>query len=145
MSLISGLSRSAKSGVLVKDGSTLEQIARVSTAILDKTGSLTHRSEVVEIRAVNGFSDDELPRLAARLEQASGYILAAAPIKAARAKGLSLSPPEAAREVPGTRVERQVEGHQVVVWGSSYVRARSAGLDLHTLREDSRRGCPLLR
>lgn len=85
----------------------------MSTAILDKTGSLTHRSEVVEIRAVDGFSDDELLRLAARLEQASGYILAAALIKAARAKGLSLSPPEAAREVPGTRLDGRLK---VIKW-----------------------------
>lgn len=141
VALISGLSRSAKSGVLVKDGSTLEQLARVSTAILDKTGTLTHGSAaVVEIRTLDGISEDELLRLAASLEQASGHVLAAALIKAARARGLSLSPPEAVQEVPGTGLEGRVEGRRVVVGGSSYVHGRSGGMDPRTLREGLQEG-----
>ncbi|MGN6486614.1 MAG: heavy metal translocating P-type ATPase [Devosia sp.] len=128
VAIISGLSRSARHGVLIKNGGTLEQLARVRTAILDKTGTLTRGSaEVVAIRTAGWMDEDEVLRLAASLDQASGHVLAAALIAAARARGLPLSPPTEVHETPGTGLEGLVEGRRVLVGGNSFVHSRSDG------------------
>jgi heavy metal translocating P-type ATPase len=130
VAIISGMSRSARNGVLIKNGGTLEQLARVRTAILDKTGTLTHGSaEVVEIRTTGEMDADEVLRLAASLDQASGHVLAAALIGAAKARKLRLSPPANVSESPGAGLEGVVEGRRVLVGGNGFVRARSAGTD----------------
>jgi heavy metal translocating P-type ATPase len=135
VAIMSGMSRAAKNGVLVKNGGTLEHLARVRTAILDKTGTLTHGSAtIVDIRTVGkSTSGDEVLRLAASLDQASGHVVAATLIEAARKRGLVLAPPTDVRETPGVGLEGIVEGKSVVVGGNSYVRDRSRGDDPHTL------------
>jgi heavy metal translocating P-type ATPase len=137
VAVISGMSRSAGSGVLIKNGGTLEQLAKVGTAILDKTGTLTHGSaEVVQIRTAGKMSADEVLRLAASLDQASGHVLAAALIRAARARSLALSPPTGVHETPGAGLEGTVDGRQVLVGGNSFVHARSGSMDPHELHLD---------
>jgi heavy metal translocating P-type ATPase len=136
VAIISGLSRSARTGVLIKNGGTLEHLAKVETAILDKTGTLTHGSAaVVDIRTTGAMDADEVLRLAASLDQASGHVLAAALIGAARARGLSLSPPGDVHETAGVGLEGRVEGRRVVVGGSGFVHARSGGVDPRSLHD----------
>jgi P-type E1-E2 ATPase len=66
VAIISGMSRAAKNGVLVKDGGALEALASVRTAILDKTGTLTDgRPTIVEIRTCGGFTEAEVLTFAA--------------------------------------------------------------------------------
>jgi heavy metal translocating P-type ATPase len=137
VAIISGMSRAARNGVLVKDGGVLERLAKVTTAILDKTGTLTRgAAAVVEIRTSGSTSANEILRLAASLDQASGHVVAAALIEAARSRGLSLSPPDNVRETPGTGLEGRVEGRHVVVGGNTFVRDRSDGADPRSLQSD---------
>lgn len=125
VAFISGLSRVAKSGLLVKSGGALETMARVRVAVLDKTGTLTRgAAELSGIRPANGFSADEVLRLAASLDQASGHVLAPALIRAAAQRGLSLTAPTAVAEDPGAGIEGVVDGRLVVVGGDGYVGAR---------------------
>ena len=134
VAIISGMSRTAKNGVLVKNGGVLERLAKVTTAILDKTGTLTRgTAAVIEIRTSGAVPPDEVLRLAASLDQASGHVVAAALIEAARLKGLPLSPPENVRETPGIGLEGDVDGRHVVVGGNSFVHDRSGGIDPHRL------------
>jgi len=134
VAIMSGMSRAARNGVLVKNGGTLEQLAKVSTAILDKTGTLTHGSAaIVDIRTTGAFDADEVLRLAASLDQASGHVVAATLIDAARQRGLLLSPPTDVRETPGVGVEGLVESRRIVVGGNSFVRRRSGCEDPHSL------------
>jgi heavy metal translocating P-type ATPase len=129
VALISGISRAAKEGVLVKDGGVFEALARVRVAILDKTGTLTHgRAEITEIRAAEGFTADEVLRHAASLDQASGHPIAATLIEAAARAGLQLSPPANVREEPGVGLVGDVNGTPVAVGGDAYV-ARLTGDD----------------
>jgi cation transport ATPase len=94
VAIISGISRAARDGILVKNGGTLEALARVRTTILDKTGTLTDgRATITEIRTTDGFSADEVLRLAASLDQASAHTVADSLIRAASERGLALSPP----------------------------------------------------
>ena len=126
VAIISGMSRTAKIGVLIKGGGVLEALAGIRIAILDKTGTLTHgEATVTEIRTADGFAEEEVLRLAASLDQASSHVVAAALIKDALAKGMALSAPANVMEVPGAGIEGTVDGKRVVVGGTKFVETRT--------------------
>lgn len=128
VALIAGMSRTARIGVLVKGSDALEALAKVRTIILDKTGTLTTgRPEIVEVRTVGSVSADDVLRLAASLDQASGHVVATSLIRHAESRGLVLSAPSGVDEVPGTGIEGVVEGRKVVVGGQRFVRDRCGG------------------
>ena len=130
VALISGLSRAAKSGVLIKNGGVLELLGRVRILLIDKTGTLTEgMARVTAIDTAPGFTSDDILSLAASLDQASQHILAATLIDAARERGLTLATPSDVTEEPGAGIAGRVNGRAVVVGGDKYVRARSTGPD----------------
>ncbi|UJW85663.1 heavy metal translocating P-type ATPase [Devosia sp. SL43] len=134
VAVISGMSRAARAGVLIKSGGVLEALAGIQTAILDKTGTLTHgRAVVSDIRSSKDFSEADVLRLAASLDQASGHVVAAALIEAATGRGLVLSSPTNVNETPGLGIEGQVEGRQIVVGGDSFVHRRIGDDDIQAL------------
>lgn len=141
VAIISGMSRTAARGVLIKNGGALEALARVRTAILDKTGTLTFgRAAVTGIRTVDGWDGDEILRLAASLDQASTHVTAEALVTAARERGLRLSGPSGVEEEAGSGIEGTVEGRRVAVGGSGFVRSRSAAGDPRELKAGLARG-----
>lgn len=135
VAIVSGMSRAAGLGVLVKNGGALEALARVRTAVLDKTGTLTHgRATVAETRTAGGYPPDEILRLAASLDQASNHVIAQALVEEARRRGLPLAVPSDVVEKAGVGLEGMVEGLKVAVGGSRYVRERSRSGDPYELR-----------
>lgn len=134
VAIISGLSRAARLGVLVKSGGVLETLARIQTAILDKTGTLTHgRATISAIRTSNGFSEADVLRLAASLDQASNHVVAAALIETAIGRGLTLSAPTDVDETAGRGIKGEVEGRRIVVGGESMVQRLIGGTGLQDL------------
>ena len=122
VALISGLSRTARMGVLVKHGGMLEALARVDTAMLDKTGTLTEGSPAVTgIRPVPGVTEEDVLYRAASLDQASGHSVAAALIQAASARNLPLSTPSHTVEQAGSGLSGQVDTRLTAVGGLDYV------------------------
>ncbi|MEV7011395.1 heavy metal translocating P-type ATPase [Streptosporangium sp. NPDC051022] len=114
--IASGLSRTARHGVVVKGGGALERLGQARTLVLDKTGTLTAgRPEVVDVVAAPGVHADDVLRLAAALDQMSSHVLAAAIVDAARARRLGLPQPAEVREKPGTGTAGLVEGHRTEV------------------------------
>src|SRR5215467_7232523 len=106
VAIVSGLSRAAKHGILVKGGRALETLARVRALVIDKTGTLTHgRARLVATEVVGELSGDELLRLAASLDQASKHIVAQTIVEEARSKGLALVVPTEVAETAGEGVE----------------------------------------
>ncbi|CAN7707281.1 heavy metal translocating P-type ATPase [Phyllobacterium sp. LjRoot231] len=135
VALVSGLSRSARAGVLVKGGDVLEALSRVRVALLDKTGTVTHGSaEIVQIRSASWVPETELLRLAASLDQASNHVMAAALVAAAQKRGIALSSPIDVREDAGAGLEGQIDGKRVVIGGSGFVQNCSNEGDPRTFR-----------
>src|SRR6266545_684383 len=123
IAIMSGLSRAARVGVVVKGGSALERLAAGRVLLFDKTGTLTlGRPALTDVIATAGPVDaDELLRLAASLDQASAHVLAGAIVTAARDRGLMLQPPEQVREHHGYGVEGTVGGRRVALGKASWI------------------------
>jgi heavy metal translocating P-type ATPase len=137
VAIVSGLSRAAKQGILIKGGQALETLARVRSLVIDKTGTLTHgRARVVSIDVASGQSADELLRIAASLDQASKHMIAQAIVEEAQKKGLKLAVPGDVVETAGEGLEGRVEGHHVVVGGYRFVSERVLGVGHALWRAD---------
>jgi len=116
VALVSGMSVAARRGVVVKGGGVLENLARCTTLLLDKTGTLTSGHPAVSAIVPAGrWGADDMLRLAASLDQVSGHVLAGAVVSAARDRGCKLDRPQQAEEVPGEGIRGMVVGHQVAV------------------------------
>ncbi|MFK3668356.1 heavy metal translocating P-type ATPase [Ochrobactrum teleogrylli] len=125
VALVAGLSRSAHFGVLVKGARPLENMARINTLVLDKTGTLTDgRPQITSIHAKPGLSENELLRLAASLDQISKHPMAQALVQAAQQRRIDLVLPTDVSELAGDGVAGWVDGKSVVVGGHGFVERR---------------------
>lgn len=125
VAIISGVSRCASKGVLVKGGGALERMAHVTTVVLDKTGTITDgRARLIEIKCRSDLDPLEVPRLAASLDQGSHHVIARALVAAARERGLKLSQPSGASEMAGAGVFGSVDGQKVAVGGWEFICTR---------------------
>lgn len=123
IAFISGLSRAARIGVVIKGGSVLERLATSRVVLFDKTGTLTRgRPQVTDtIAPSDGIDADELLRLAASLDQASPHVLATAFVSAAAARGLQLEMPSDVVEEHGHGVRGRVGEHEVRLGRASWI------------------------
>ncbi len=116
VALISGLSRAAKIGVIVKGGAALERLSRCTTLLVDKTGTLTEgRPRLSGIYVAEGCDPDEILRLAGSLDQVSPHVLAHSVVSAAKERALALHAPSQSVETPGEGVRGLVDGYQVAI------------------------------
>jgi heavy metal translocating P-type ATPase len=114
VALVSGLSAAARRGVVVKNGGVLERLARCTTVVLDKTGTLTvGRPAVTAVVPAGAQPPEEILGLAASLDQVSGHVLAAAIVRAAVERGCPLALPEDVTEQPGQGIAGTVRGRPV--------------------------------
>jgi heavy metal translocating P-type ATPase len=125
VAIVSGLSRAARRGVIVKGGAVLELLSRGRVLLFDKTGTLTAGrptvSEVVVAGSPARWSADDVLRLAASVDQVSPHVLAAAIVRSARRRPLALELPVGAEEVTGQGVRGRVGEHEVAVGRASWV------------------------
>jgi heavy metal translocating P-type ATPase len=128
VAIVSGVSRAAKAGVLVKGGRALEALARVRVLVIDKTGTLTHGEAQLATIQPADLPSETLLRLAASLDQASKHVIARALVREAQARGIPLLVPTEVAEVPGEGLEGTVDNHHVVVGGLRYVANTVPGL-----------------
>lgn len=137
VAIVSGLSRAAKHGILIKGGRALETLARVRSLVIDKTGTLTHgRARIVATKVVADMPADEILRLAASLDQASKHIIAQTIVDEARDRGIALAVPADVLETSGEGVEGRVDGRSVVVGGLRFVSRKLAQPGMSDLRAD---------
>src|SRR5262245_36303440 len=116
MALMVGTGRGAQLGILIRGPEILEQTRRVTTVVLDKTGTVTEGEiELVDVRPLNGASRGDVLRLAGAVEAASEHPVARAVAAAGRAEVGALPAVERFRNLPGAGVTGWVDGHLVEV------------------------------
>ncbi|WP_029215125.1 heavy metal translocating P-type ATPase [Kallotenue papyrolyticum] len=110
--VLASVAHAARRGLLIKGGMALEQLARVDTLVVDKTGTLTHG--LPQVTAIHTFEDDEttVVRAAAALESRSEHPLARAITAAAAERGLRLPEPQAFVVLPGQGISGLLDGQR---------------------------------
>ena len=118
VSVVSAVGGAARRGVLIKGGQALEDLAKIRTIAFDKTGTLTlGLPRLVETVALDGMDETEALRLVASLERQSEHPLAAALVRAARDRDLSLTEPHEFQALPGRGVHATLDGRQLWAGG----------------------------
>jgi heavy metal translocating P-type ATPase len=113
---VSGLSRAARRGVIVKGGAVLERLAGCTTLLIDKTGTVTlGHPALTEVVTAGPRAAEEVLALAASLDQVSPHVLASAVVRAALEHGCALDAPRDVHEVPGAGIRGRVDDHEVAV------------------------------
>jgi len=125
IALVSGLSRAARSGVIVKGAGAIETLGQAQTVLFDKTGTLTVGTAAVrEVISTGEIPPAGVLALAASLDTMSAHVLAEALVRAAGEAELELSPPTEVEEDPGQGISGVVEGHDVVVGSRAFAHGR---------------------
>jgi Cu+-exporting ATPase len=116
MSIMVGIGRAARAGILIRDAETLERLEQVDTLVLDKTGTLTEgKPKVTAAIGMPGFDEAAVLRLAAAVEQGSEHPLAAAIVKAAKDRNIATPPVKDFQALVGGGVSGMVAGQRVVL------------------------------
>ena len=116
IALISGMSRSAKHGIIIKNGSSLEKLANVKTIGFDKTGTLTYGMPKVEnVTVFKPFKKDHILQIAASVEKSSSHVLAKSVVKYAEKKKLQMLKTTKVHEELGMGLTAQVKGRSVLI------------------------------
>jgi heavy metal translocating P-type ATPase len=125
IALMSGLSRAARAGIVVKGAGAIERLGKARTVLLDKTGTLTlGHPELADVVTLDGVPSAEALRLAASLDRLSAHPLAAALVSGAEQRGLKLSLPASAEETPGHGIAGVVDGRSVLVGSARWLAAQ---------------------
>lgn len=110
-----GTGKGAENGILIKGGQPLEQACKITTVVFDKTGTLTEGKPSLTDILPNGAEKDELARLAASAEAASGHPLSEAVVQYAVKNRLELSSAENYANLEGKGISAEVDGKKLLV------------------------------
>jgi Cu+-exporting ATPase len=138
MSIMVGVGRGARAGVLVKNAEALERMEKVDTLVIDKTGTLTEgKPKVTAIVAAVGFSEADVLRLAASVERGSEHPLAAAIVAAAADRKIVAAEVADFDAPAGKGVIGTVEGRKVALGSANFM--AELGIDASSLQSDADR------
>jgi len=138
MSIMVGVGRGAKAGVLIKNAEALERMEKIDTLVVDKTGTLTEgKPKVVSIVPAAGFDENEILRLAASVERASEHPLADAIVRSAKERNLDLNKVEEFDSPTGKGAAGRVDGKSILLGNSNFLMSR--GIETQSLNDDGER------
>jgi Cu+-exporting ATPase len=137
--LMVGTGRGAQRGILIRDIDALQHAERITTVVLDKTGTITRgRPAVAGIVVYDGVVEDELLRLTASAEQFSEHPLARAILDKARQRGVPITDPDSFNYEPGLGVVAAVNGQTLIVGNDALLLQHGAAVNVHHI-DDSHR------
>ncbi|MCA9116578.1 MAG: copper-translocating P-type ATPase, partial [Planctomycetaceae bacterium] len=141
MSIMVGVGRGAKAGVLIRDAESLETLESVDWLIVDKTGTLTEgQPRLTETITFTSIDAPQLLSLAAAVEQSSEHPLARAVVQAAREQQNGFPDATDFESITGGGVQGTVDGHQVLIGSPALLTARGiSGVEPHQPRADELR------
>lgn len=127
MSIMVGVGRGARAGVLIKNAEAMERLEKVDTLVVDKTGTLTEgKPRLVALRVAAGFTEDDVLATVAALEAASEHPLAQAIVHGAQEKRLQLPAAEDFQSHTGGGVSGRVSGRTVLVGHAGFLTEKGA-------------------
>ncbi|MBU0632630.1 copper-translocating P-type ATPase [bacterium] len=140
ISIMVGTGRAALSGILIKDAQTLEQMEKVMTLVVDKTGTLTQgKPTLTKVKTLNGFDEDEALQYAASLEIASEHPLAEAVVEQAKERSLTLFEVVDFNAVSGKGIEGRLKDKKVVLGSEEFLESLGISTDEIKSEADSLR------
>lgn len=129
IAIISGMSRSAKAGIIVRTGSALERLAEVQTIAFDKTGTLTKGKPVVaDVITYGKFTKSDILGYAGALETSSNHVLAAAINEAAMNAAVKVPKARHVRESAGQGLSAVISGKKILVGRLSLLKKHSVSI-----------------
>lgn len=138
MSIMAATGRAATQGVLFRDAAAIEDLRKVDTLIVDKTGTLTEGKPAFDtVIAAQGYEEAQVLRLAASLDQGSEHPLAHAIVSEARARGLPLVKPDSFESASGIGVTGVVDGQRIALGNTALMDAEK--VDWRPLSEPAER------
>ncbi|CAN7171425.1 heavy metal translocating P-type ATPase [Paraburkholderia hospita] len=136
MSIMVASGKGASNGVLFRDAAAIENLRKVNTLIVDKTGTLTEGHPAFErATGVNGYSEEDVLRLAASLDQGSEHPLAATIVDAARQRRLAFEKVENFESSTGIGVRGLVGGRKLALGNTALMQAE--GIDVRELTAEA--------
>ncbi len=130
MSIMVSTGNGATKGVLFRDAAAIENLRKVDTLIIDKTGTLTEgKPRFDRVIATEGVSSDDVLRLAASLDQGSEHPLAEAIVHAARERNIELTTPESFDSDSGIGVMGKVEGLSLALGNTALMQQLDVSVD----------------
>jgi Cu+-exporting ATPase len=125
MSIMVGIGRGASSGILFKNAEALETMEKITTIIVDKTGTLTQgKPRLTEVYVTGSFDENEVLILAASVERQSEHPLAAAIVQGSEKRNLSLSEVRDFQSTTGGGVSGKVDNRAILVGKFSFLEDR---------------------
>lgn len=132
MSIMVATGRGASNGVLFRDAAAIENLRKIDTLIIDKTGTLTEgQPSFNKVVATSGYEKNEVLRLAASLDQGSEHPLANAIVRAARERNLTLSKPTSFESGSGIGVNGEINGQKLALGNTALM--KQLGISVNTL------------
>ena len=126
ISIMVGVGKAAEYGVLIRNGDALQQAGRVTSVVLDKTGTVTEgRPAVTEIKTIEGYSENEILYVAASLEASSEHALATAIVQAAEEKKLKLNTLQSFDALAGQGVVATLDNKAVLLGNMSLMKSHN--------------------
>src|SRR5262249_23580660 len=123
MSIMVGVGRGARAGVLIKNAEALERMEKIDTLVVDKTCTLTEgRPKVVAMSVVEGMDEAQMLRFAASVEHASEHRVARAIVEAASARKIELAPVRGFDSPTGKGAIGMVERRRVALGNANFLR-----------------------
>ena len=134
ISIMVGVGRAAERGILIRNGEALQQASRLTTVVLDKTGTVTEgRPRVTRLLPASGWDEETLLRQAAALELGSEHPLAAALVEAARERGLTSAAISEFQAISGRGVCGLLDGHRLRLGNAAFM--EESGIELGEMTE----------
>ena len=135
LSIMVATGKGAENGILVRSAESLETAHKITTIVLDKTGTITRgEPALTDVIAVGSVDDDELLRLVASAEQSSEHPLARAIVDGARDRGLDLVDSDNFDSITGKGIRASIAGREVLIGNRRLL--EDAGVDVDALSAD---------
>ncbi|MGC8559774.1 MAG: heavy metal translocating P-type ATPase [Phycisphaerae bacterium] len=126
VSIVVGIGRAARQGILIRNAEALEALHRIDTVVMDKTGTLTlGQPSVITLKEVGGSSEHDLLRLAAAIEKGSEHPLAAAVVGAAAQRGLAVPDGLNVQAVSGLGIRGRAAGRDLILGSRAMLSAEN--------------------